>query len=220
VLDGEVTSRRWTVIVPVKSLASAKSRMAEEYSAPADLARAFLEDVLAAIADTAEVEQILIASRDPSVTHIARRHGAQIIDDSGHEGINAAVTWAAGFAPAGTRIAVVVSDLPRLTSDSLSAALNAAQEHEVAFLADAEGTGTTMWMAGSLSAFPPHFGANSRAAHTAMGAVDLALIDPDPRVEPARRDADTLDALTADPSTLGPHTGRLVQDSRLIQVNP
>jgi 2-phospho-L-lactate guanylyltransferase len=206
-LDVGVAAVSWTVIIPVKDLSRAKSRMADGRPAPSDLARAFLADVLDAVHPCPLVDRIIVATSDPEAMAIATAHGALSVDDTGHPGINAGATWAARSATAGTGVAVMVSDLPRLTTAAVSRVLELASAHPVSFVADLQGTGTTMWLALSPTLMPPHFGAESRQAHLATGAVDLVERYPDQVLLPARADADTPEHLEgAGAGRLGPHT--------------
>ena len=70
-------------------------------------------------------------------------------------------------------MAALSSDLPALRPGELTAALQAAAAVPRAFVADAEGSGTTLLAArdGDLA---PRFGRGSAAAHAAGGAVGLA----------------------------------------------
>lgn len=209
-----MTRRTWTAIVPVKGFHNAKSRLALA-DAPSDaLARAFLQDTLAALRSTAAITDILVATHDSRVVDIAQSSGAVIVDDSRHPGINAAAAHAVGQRPADTGAVVVVSDLPCLTAPAVTAVLEAAEEWPTAFLPDLEGTGTTMWLSANGAGLPSRFGIGSRAAHRTAGAVDLADSHPELMgiFEPARRDVDTHQALIAAATTAGPHT-RAVLDA-------
>jgi 2-phospho-L-lactate guanylyltransferase len=177
----------WTVVLPVKSLGEAKSRLA---LAGSGVARAFLVDVLSAAAGCAQVSDILVATSDPAVAALARAAGARVCDDTGHPGINAAATMAAGRAPG--RVAVLVSDLPCLTPADLSEVLIAASVHDRSFVRDADGTGTTMLLSLDPRSLRPAFGPGSAQAHERGGAVDLTATHAWPR---ARRDVDTVEAL-------------------------
>lgn len=203
----------WSVIIPVKDLSRAKSRMAEGRPEPSALARAFLADVLDAVLSCPLVDRTIVATSDPEVMQIATHHGATSIDDSSHPGINAGATWAAREARTTGGIVVMVSDLPRLTSTALSRALELAAGHPVSFVPDLQGTGTTMWLAHEPAAMPPRFGLNSREAHLTAGAVDLVERYGDETLLPARADADTpeqLDGALGGP--LGAHTRRALDN--------
>lgn len=214
VLDGNVAAQTWTAIVPVKRLSEAKSRLRAEQPGADAWARAFLSDVLAAIAGVERIVTTIVATSDAEVSTIARDGGAIVIDDSAVPGINRAVMHAATYAPAGAGIAVVVSDLPLLTPEALGRVLTYADGHRTSFLADLEGTGTTMWMTHDREDLPPQFGNRSRAAHTAAGAHDIVLEHDDPALLPARTDIDTVtDLQRARASLLGPATRHLMNGS-------
>lgn len=214
VLDGNVAAETWTVIVPVKPLGEAKSRLRAEQPGADAWARAFLSDVLAAVSAVERISTTIVATSDAEVSSIAQGWGALVIDDSDAPGINGAVSHAAQYAPADSGIAVVVSDLPLLTPQALARVLAYADQHRTSFLADLEGTGTTMWMTHDRGDLPPHFGSGSRAAHTAAGAHDIVLEHDDPALLPARSDIDTLtDLQRAGDNLLGPATRQLVRGS-------
>ena len=153
--DGDVTepgaaSDEWTVILPVKTLSTAKSRMSAAGGGPsASLAMAFFQDTLTAVSDCLLVSHAIIATADRVIGGLASAQGCLVVDDTGHPGINQAARWAATAAEPASRIAILVSDLPCLTAESLQAVLTCARVHERSFLADAAGTGTTMWFAGA-----------------------------------------------------------------------
>ena len=167
----------WSVIIPVKALHAAKSRMSAAIP-PAELAFAFFEDTLAAVVSCPDVSEVLVATQDARIEARAREEGCRVVRDGQHPGINAAVAWAAGHARASDRLAVVVSDLPCLTPGALTSVLDAAARHPTAFLADADGTGTAMWFGTDGTTLTTHFGADSRAAHRAAGAVELVEAQP------------------------------------------
>lgn len=187
----------WTVVIPVKALPHAKTRLAADVATPADLAIAFLRDTLAAVRATPSVERTVVVTTDPVVSALAEQAGAIAVDDSAHPGINPAAQHGAKHRAPGSAIAVIVSDLPCLTPDALTAVLDAAAGHPSAFLADLDGTGTTMWLAAPEAPVDPRFGVRSRTAHADAGAVDLVAANPAlaDALVPARLDIDTVAAL-------------------------
>lgn len=215
-LDGNVAEEAWTVIVPVKPLGEAKSRLRIDQPSADAWARAFLSDVLAAVSAVERISTTIVATSDTEVSSIAQQWGAIVVDDSRAPGINRAVAHAARYAREGSGIAVVVSDLPLLTPEALTRVLEYADEHRTSFLADLGGTGTTMWMTHDRRDLPPHFGSHSRAAHAAAGAHDIAEYAQDPGLLPARSDIDThADLERAGDEHLGPATRALVRSTRL-----
>lgn len=191
------TTHAWSVVFPVKVLSAAKSRLVAGTPAPGELALAFFVDALAAAVATPRVDRVVVATSDERVRAHAESLGAVVMDDDGHPGINAAARWGAAHCPDSRGVAVIVSDLPCLTPRSLETALTAAEQHPTSFLADLDGTGTTMWCATAPQAVDPHFGQASRQAHLDAGAVDLVTVHADllPALEPARCDVDTDQAL-------------------------
>jgi 2-phospho-L-lactate guanylyltransferase len=209
-------STRWTAVVPVKPLSSAKSRLSAaggENLVVADLALAFLQDVLAALSRTASVAETIVASADPAVREVATSSGASALDDTGHDGINAAARWAAESRTTPGSILVLVADLPCLTSTCLERVLRSAAQHPLSFVTDLEGVGTTMWLARDAGSDGPHFGPRSRAAHRSHGAVDLVAAAAGAAGPwlPARLDVDTpADLDRAREQRLGPATAALL----------
>jgi 2-phospho-L-lactate/phosphoenolpyruvate guanylyltransferase len=194
--DGDAT-HAWSVVFPVKVLSAAKTRLATGAPSPGELALAFFSDALRAAVATPRVVQVIVATSDERVRTTAEAAGALVVDDRGHPGINAAARWGARHCGVGHSIAVIVSDLPCLTPGSLETALAAAEPHAASFLADLDGTGTTMWCATAPTPVDPRFGASSRAAHVAAGDVDLVALNPGllDGLLPARCDVDTDHAL-------------------------
>ena len=202
----------WAVILPVKPLVAAKSRLSPDDGATVqDLAMAFFQDTATAALACRHVARVLVATRDARVTEWALASGCEVVDDSAARGINAAATLAALRVPSGESIAVLVGDLPCLTPAALERVLAAALQRPTAFLADADGTGTTTWM--SEQPFnSPRCGPGSRAAHVACGAWDLAAELDDPLWISARRDIDTAaDLAAARAIGLGSHTAAALQ---------
>ncbi|GAA1058210.1 hypothetical protein GCM10017608_06130 [Agromyces luteolus] len=95
----------------------------------------------------------------------------------------------AGGAP--DAVAVLLGDLPAMTSAHLDAALEAAARHPLAFAADAEGTGTALATALAGVPFTAHFGPDSAAHHRAAGFADLVALEPGAIAPGLRRDVDT-----------------------------
>ena len=99
-----------------------------------------------------------------------------LVDEPGgglNGAVRAGIERAAGF-DAG--IAVLLGDLPALRPDDLADALSMASAHERAFVADADGTGTTLLAALAGVALDPQFGPGSAAAHELAGHVRLAVV--------------------------------------------
>lgn len=178
---------QWTVLVPVKALPGAKSRLAE-FSADADaharLVRAIRDDTLRAARNASGVARVVRVGDSPDVEHDLLQH---------RRGLNAALAEGARLArhrwPT-DGIAALVGDLPALTPAELASTLAVATEHPTGFVPDAAGTGTTLLTARPTAGFDPRFGPGSAARH---GAYATAL----PAGPGLRRDVDTADDLRA-----------------------
>ena len=104
-------------------------------------------------------------------------------------------------------MAVLLGDLPALTPEELDEALAAAARHPLAFVRDADGTGTTLATAAPGVPFEPHFGPDSAARHAAAGFVELEASD----TPGLTRDVDTVDGLEAVlHHGVGDHTAEVV----------
>lgn len=190
---------RWTVVLPVKVLARAKSRLAT-LAGPrrADLALALASDTVSAVVGCAEVARVLVVTSDAKAGSRLAALGALIVPDEPAGGLNAALRH--GAAVAATRwpdsgIAALAADLPALRPGELDRALRAASAAAggAAFVPDAAGIGTTLYAVAPGVVFLPMFGGESRARHASAGAVELL---PD-GVPGLRQDVDTPEDLRA-----------------------
>ncbi|WP_439563567.1 2-phospho-L-lactate guanylyltransferase [Microcella sp.] len=201
-----------SLVIPVRDAASAKSRLAAEGGSEADARRASLAaaialDTVSAARAAREVGELIVVGslRAPIA-------GVRLVDDPGY-GLLVAIGAGLAAADPATPTAVLLGDLPALQPEDLDAALVAASEHHWAFVADAEGDGTTLVVA---SAGLPHslrFGAASAEQHRDAGYVELEVPDR----SGLRRDVDTLEQLAhlqalADAGVvlLGPRTAALL----------
>ena len=181
----------WSVLLPVKVLSVAKSRLAE-LAGPrrGELALAVACDTVTAVMRTDQAARAVVITDDPLAAAVLTELGAQIIPDEPRDGLNAALRHGAAIAaqrwPA-SGTAALSADLPALRPLELSRALTAAAAWPNAFVADAAGDGTTLYTAAPGVAFRPAFGLASRARHAAGGAIELGLTD----VPGLRRDVDT-----------------------------
>ncbi|WP_448811584.1 2-phospho-L-lactate guanylyltransferase [Agromyces bauzanensis] len=203
---------RWTVVIPVKAPATGKSRLlpAVTDAARAALARAFALDTIAAAQAARSVARVIVVGDDPDLAD-----GAEFLAEPGADGgagergllpaIRHGIAHARAEAP--VAVAVLLGDLPALTPDELDAALDAAVRHPLAFVRDADGTGTTLATAAPGVAFDPQFGSGSAARHAAAGFAELAASD----APGLTRDVDTVDGLeTVLHHGVGDHTADVV----------
>ena len=180
----EVT--RWHVVVPVKHLDVAKSRLAPLGDGPRRaLALAFAEDVVAAACACAVVDRVLVVTDDAGAAAAVGRLGALVVPDEPGRGIDAALALGAALLGDPTEaVAAVSADLPALRPDDLAAVLRGTRRTCV--VADLAGTGTTVLAAGPGAPLEPRYGPRSLERHVAAGA-EVAVAAPG-----VRRDVDTL----------------------------
>jgi 2-phospho-L-lactate guanylyltransferase len=167
----------WSLVIPVKVLALAKSRLAGLTGiVRSDLALAMAADTIAAAAAAESVGTVLVVTDDPAVTDVAAALGAQVLPDRPAAGLNEALAYGAAYArarwPERGR-AGLAGDLPAARPDELTAALAAAARLGAAFVPDADGTGTVLYAVAPGTEFRPQFGPGSRDRHLASGAVEI-----------------------------------------------
>jgi len=182
----------WSLVVPLKPLALAKSRLARA-SGPLrpGLALALAVDTVSAALRCAEVARVLVVTDDPRAAGELAALGALVLpDDDTGGGLNAALAHGAAAVRRdhGARaVAAMSADLPALRPEELGQVLRAAAAHPRAFLSDTQLVGTTLLAAAAGTVLAPAFGGASRQRHAASGAVELTL----PDVPSLRRDVDT-----------------------------
>lgn len=200
------------VLIAVKRLAAAKTRLAPVLSASAreSLVLAMLVDTVSAASAVAAVSSITVVTPDPGAAAAARELGARALMDPTPDGHPDPLNNALGAAEEATGLANVVvlqGDLPALRSDELAGALAAARRFPRSFVSDRHGTGTSALFAFD-TPLDPRFGAESTRRHADSGAVELTGGWPG-----LRCDIDTPDDLaTALRLGLGPATHRMVGD--------
>ena len=208
---GTATSE-WVVVVPVKRLDRAKTRLSTR-PAPERraLALAFALDTVRAALACPGVVAVVVVTDDDEVRAAVSALGASWVPDEPDAGLNAALTHGADVVRRESpraAVAVLAADLPALRPDELARALQSASAVPRGFVADAAGTGTTLLTARDGVDLDARFGPRSRAAHAASGAVAL---EPGP-VPGLRRDVDTeVDLWDAGRLGLGVATGPLLE---------
>jgi 2-phospho-L-lactate guanylyltransferase len=196
----------FTVVLAVKGLADAKSRLSPVLG-PADRR----DLVLAMLADTVEASRgagaldVVVVTPDATVAAAAQAVGARgVADPSPGTGpgapgpLNAALAHGVDtvrMAAPAAHVVVVQADLPALRPESLRAALRAARGHARAVVPDRSGAGTAALFLTDPADRTILFGVGSAAAHRDSGAVDLT--GDDGRWADLRTDVDTVDDLAA-----------------------
>ncbi|SCL21141.1 2-phospho-L-lactate guanylyltransferase [Micromonospora rhizosphaerae] len=200
----------WSVVVPVKRLPAAKSRLRGALPAVPheELALALVADTVRAVLACAAVAEVLVVTDDARAAAELGRTGARVVPDAPDAGLNAAFRHGAAAAGRHARVAGLTADLPALRPAELAAALRAASAGPPGvrrFVADAPGSGTVLLTAPAGVPLDPRFGVASAAAHAASGALPLGGDWPT-----LRRDVDTAEDLaTAARLGLGPRTAAL-----------
>ena len=183
-------SDRFAVLVPVKPPAFAKSRLADlGDDTRRELATAFAVDTVSAALASPGVDRVLVVTDDVTLAHGLSDLGVDVIPDGTTDDLNETLRLAAAEMhrrdPA-LRLVALCADLPALRPQELAAALAAAPREGMAFVADAEGEGTTAVVASAPDTFRPRFGHASRRRHLDAGAHEIVGID----VPTLRRDVD------------------------------
>lgn len=206
---------RFAVLLPVKPLAVAKSRLAGlGDETRRSLARAFALDTAAACLASQEVGGVLVVTDDALVAAALGAIGCAAIPDGVSDDLNGSLRQAAAEAHRrwpGLAPVALCGDLPALDPADLDAALRSVASGTSAYVADAEGVGTTLYTA-PVGAFAPRFGLDSRALHEALGAQPVGGVLPT-----LRRDVDDEDDLRAAAALgLGVHTREAVASLGLV----
>ncbi|WP_055403308.1 MULTISPECIES: 2-phospho-L-lactate guanylyltransferase [unclassified Mycobacterium] len=186
------------LIVAVKRLAAAKTRLAPVFSARTreSVVLAMLIDTLTAATRVDALGSISVVTPDEAAAAAATELGAEVLADPTPEGhgdpLNNAIATAeravGGFFP---NIVVLQGDLPALQTQELAEAIAAARQHRRSFVADRLATGTAALFAFGAQ-LDPQFGADSAARHRRSGAIELTGAWPG-----LRCDVDTPDDLAA-----------------------
>ena len=201
---------RWCLVVPVKRLALAKTRLAAVAGRHrTDLALAFALDTVEAALGCDLVRAVVAVTDEPDAAIALAGLGALVVGDEPDAGLNPALAHGAAVARVahpGCGVGALSADLPALRRGELSAALMAAAGHDASFVRDAAGDGTTLLLARDGVAFEPRFGAGSARLHAVAGAHELGGDLPS-----LRRDVDTEgDLAVAAALGLGPRSRAVV----------
>lgn len=190
------------LVVPVKTLSRAKSRLrgavdddANGLRAHRQLSLALARDTITAARSARHVRRLVAVTSDPAVTSALTADGVEVLADHPERGLNAALEFAAdvvgGRAHAGV-LGALQADLPALRPDELEAALSqalavfGAGTVAHAFCPDAQGEGTTLLLCAPSVRLVPRFGPRSAQAHERIGGYRLTGAWPG-----LRRDVDT-----------------------------
>ncbi|WP_232831902.1 2-phospho-L-lactate guanylyltransferase [Nocardiopsis sp. FIRDI 009] len=188
---------RWSLLVPVKHLDRAKSRLARAVGPlRGDLALAVACDTVAAALACPAVASVFVVTDDDRARDALAALGAVVVGGEPGTGLNPALRHGAAVARRrlpGFGVCALSADLPALRPEELGRVLTAAAGQRRSFLPDAPGVGTTALASAPGAPFLPAFEGASRARHLASGARELVV----PDVDSVRRDVDTPEDLRA-----------------------
>jgi 2-phospho-L-lactate guanylyltransferase len=167
------------LIIAVKHLAAAKTRLATLFAADARerVVLAMLIDTITAARGVAAVRSVTVVTPDATAAAAARDLGANVLADLTPEHhpdpLNNAVSLAyESLSHTMSNIVVLQGDLPALKTTELREALTLAREHSRSFVADRQRSGTAALFAFGVNP-QPRLGAESASRHRESGAVEL-----------------------------------------------
>ncbi len=161
----------WVVLVPVKRFADGKRRFGDRPDRAA-LAEAFARDTLDAVAGSPRVRMLLVMTDDPHLVGDLSLPVAAAIRTQRMPGLNPAISEGLQFAQESWPDyghAVLLGDLPALTSEDLDRTLEMAEELPLAVVPDASGSGTVLITGQPGVPLLPAFGPNSAQRHRDLG---------------------------------------------------
>jgi len=167
------------LVIAVKRLAAAKTRLAPVFSAATreSVVLAMLIDTITAASAVSALHAVTVVTPDDVAAEAARQLGARVLADptpDGHRNPlnNAIVTAEAAVRDETPNIVVLQGDLPALQPQELAEAIAAARGYRRSFVGDRHGTGTSALIAFG-AALDPQFGPDSAQRHRHSGAIEL-----------------------------------------------
>jgi 2-phospho-L-lactate guanylyltransferase len=162
------------VVVPVKRLSAAKSRLAPRLtlSQRRELVCSLLTRTLGILASEKRIAGILVVGRDSTVRMIAANHGAIFVQEKTNDGLNRALARAAREAVrrGADAIMVLPADLPLMKPSDIAGALKPGGKPPFVRIApDHTGHGTNLLIAAPPGLIRYSFGEDSFRRHAAAG---------------------------------------------------
>lgn len=157
-------------IVPVKPLRRGKSRLAEVFTSEerVDLNRHLLENTLNTLNKIAEIEHVLVVSRDQAALSLARDKGARTVQENGDPDLNIALTRATIVAKSYTTrgVLIIPADLPLITPEDIYTLLSKGVDPPVVVVApDRHKNGTNALLVSPTGLIDYEYGSNSFEKH-------------------------------------------------------
>ena len=193
---------RTLAVVPIKSLANAKQRLAETLAGGSrrSLVQAMFSDVLASLRRCESLDALVVVTADAVADSLATGDGVAVLPDDRQVGQSEATAIGIAYAAAHgfDRVLLVPGDTPLLDAVEIEDLLMRSERDEidVAIVPDRHGTGTNALLIAPPAAFEPSFGPGSLDRHVSAARA-AGLVH---RVEPLPSlalDVDTPDDLAA-----------------------
>jgi 2-phospho-L-lactate guanylyltransferase len=178
------------ILIPVKTFAESKTRLAPHYpeAARAALAEALCSDFFSVVAEATLAQRIYVASQEPLALGWARERGWRMIPESEQISESCSVD-AASLLCANEGVTALLRipiDVPLANADDIDAILSAVEAAPSAIIVPSrDGTGTNALLRSPPCLFPSHFGPDSFARHLAEaeGCGARMTILRNPRIE-------------------------------------
>jgi 2-phospho-L-lactate/phosphoenolpyruvate guanylyltransferase len=167
------------LIIAVKRLAAAKTRLAPVFSAATreGVVLAMMIDTIKAALAVPALHTVTVVTPDRVAAEAAQELGARALSDptpDGHRNpLNNAIVAAEAVVREYTpNVVALQGDLPALQPQELAEAISAARGYSRSFVGDRHGTGTSALFAFGVP-LEPEFGPDSARRHTHSGAIEL-----------------------------------------------
>jgi 2-phospho-L-lactate/phosphoenolpyruvate guanylyltransferase len=167
------------LVIAVKRLAAAKTRLAPVFSAATREAvvLAMMVDTIRAALAVPALRSVTVVTPDQVAADTARQLGALALSDPTPDGhgdpLNNAIAAAEAVVRESTpNIVALQGDLPALQPQELAEAIAAARSYPRSFVGDRHGTGTSALFAFDVP-LEPRFGPDSARRHQHSGAIEL-----------------------------------------------
>jgi 2-phospho-L-lactate guanylyltransferase len=210
-------------VLPIKTYARAKHRLAEAVEVPdrRALAEAMVGDVLDVLPAVPGLDRVIAVTAEPLAVAAAQEAGAEVVHDPDEAGQSAAALLGIGAAlEAGAdRVLLVPGDCPALDPDELGTLLTRQRRAGVVIVPDRHGAGTNALLLSPPDVIEPSFGPGSFARHAARAHAAAAVV----RVAEVRSlglDVDTPDDLRALHEALGARPGAAPRTRELLARMP
>ncbi|MFZ0314429.1 MAG: 2-phospho-L-lactate guanylyltransferase [Candidatus Korobacteraceae bacterium] len=159
------------LLIPFKSLATAKQRLAEALTQQqrSQLAEAMLRDVLAAAAGVTDRIAVALVTGDAQARQLAEEFGFLVIEDERNESETAAIEMATAWCEQrGYDTTIVVpADIPLITSEELQRVLDVAPDEGAVFVPAYDRRGSNCILRRPAAIIPLRFGNDSFLPHCA-----------------------------------------------------